>query len=170
MIKDLTKHERVTFTTNENLVNRSFSSLFFEDLEENHGTFEIREYKEKGNITRPHQCGIAVYQLTKLRIVEFYYHLVDKYLDQRDFKLIQIDTDSVYMAISGTSIHEIVRPELREEYNNGGKAEFLLTSKYHDRTPGLFKAEFQGTRMIALISNCCHAKDVKPQSKLFAKI
>ena len=37
----------------------------------------------------------------------------------------------------------IVRSELREEYDNVGKAEFLSTSKYHDRTPGLFKADFQ---------------------------
>ena len=48
------------------------------------------------------------------------------------------------------SVNDIVRPELREEYENGVKA----TSKFHDRTPGLFKAEFQGTRMIALTSKC----------------
>ena len=45
-----------------------------------------------------------------------------------------MDTDSLDIAILGTSIDEITRPELREEYDNGGKAEFLSTSKYHDRT------------------------------------
>ena len=30
-------------------------------------------------------------------------------------------------------------------------------SKYHDRTSGLFKQEFQGMRMIALTSNCYYA-------------
>ena len=48
----------------------------------------------------------------------------------------------MYMAISGNSLDKIIRPELREENDSGGKAEFLLTSKYQDRTPGLFKAEF----------------------------
>ena len=34
-----------------------------------------------------------------------------------------MDTDMMYMAISG-------------EFDHGQKAEFLLTSKYHNRTPG----------------------------------
>ena len=34
----------------------------------------------------------------------------------------------MYMAILGTLIDEIARPESREEYDNEGKAEFLLTS------------------------------------------
>ena len=62
-----------------------------------------------------------------------------------------MDSESLHIAILGTSINRIVRPEL-QEYINGGKTEFLSTLKYHDRTPGLFKAEFQGTRMIALTS------------------
>ena len=48
MIEDLVKHERTTFTTNEDLVDQSFRSSFFGDLEEIHGTFEIREHKTKG--------------------------------------------------------------------------------------------------------------------------
>ena len=81
MIEDLTKHEKTTFTTNEELVNQSFTSPFFKDLEEIHGTFMIREHKLRVNITRLHQRHIAVYQLTKLCMLEFYYHCLDKYLD-----------------------------------------------------------------------------------------
>ena len=39
--------------------------------------------------------GIAVYQLAKLRILEFYYNFLDKYLDWHDFELVQMDTSSV---------------------------------------------------------------------------
>ena len=102
-------------------------------------------------------------------MLEFYYDCLDKYLDQRDCKLIQMDTDSLYIAILGTSINEIVRPELREEYNNGRKVEFLSTSKYHDRTPGLFQDEFHNTRMIALMSKCYYTEDVKSRSKFSCK-
>ena len=92
-------------------------------------------------------------------------------IDRRDFELIQMDTDSMYMALSSKSIDDIIKPELREEYDNGGKAEFLIlsTSKYHNRTPGLFKAEFQGTRMIALTSKCYYAEDEKMKSKISCK-
>ena len=69
---------------------------------------------------------------------------MDKYLDQRDFELIQVDTDSMYMAISGISINEIVRSELQEQYHNGGKVELLSTLKYHDRTSWLFQGRVSG--------------------------
>ena len=154
MIEDLMKHQRKMFMTNEDLVDKAFRSPFFEDLKEINGTFEIKESNRRVNIMRPYQCGIVVYQPTKLRILEFYYDFLDKYLDRRDFELIQMDTNSMYMAISGNLIDEIIRLKLQEEYDNGGKAEFLLALKSQNRTPGLFKAEFQGTRMIALMSEC----------------
>ena len=118
---------------------------------------------------RPFQCRIAVYQIAKLRMLEFYYDFLDKYLDRRDFELIQMDTNSMYMAISGTSIDEIVKPELREEYHSGGKVEFLSTSKYHDRVPRLFKEEFQGTRMISLTSKCYYTENAKLKPKSSCK-
>ena len=62
-------------------------------------------------ITRPYHCGIAVYQLTKLCMLEFYYDLQDKYSDWSDFELIQMDTYSMYMAILG-EFDEIVKLEL----------------------------------------------------------
>ena len=43
---------------------------------------------------------MAVYQLTKLRMLEFYYDFLDRFVDRKDFELIQMDTDSNYMAIS----------------------------------------------------------------------
>ena len=108
MIKDLVKHGRTTFATKEDLVDQSFRSPFFEDLEEIHGMFEIRECKLRVNIIGPYQCSITVYQLSKLRTLEFYYDWLDKYLDQRDFELIQMDTDSLFRAILGTLIDEII--------------------------------------------------------------
>ena len=96
----------------------------------------------------------AVYQLAKLRMLEFYYDFLNKYIDRRDFELIQMDTDSMYMALSSKNLDDIVKPKLLKEYFDYGKADFLITSKYHDRTPGLFKDEFKGTRMIALTSKC----------------
>ena len=154
LIEDLINHIKTTFTSKEDLADQSFRLPFFEDLEQINDAFENKERKRKVNITRPYQCGIAVYQLAKLRMLEFYYDFLDKYIDRRNFESIQIDTDSMYMALSSKSIDDIIRPELREEYDNGDKAEILSTPKYHNRTPGLFKAEFQGTRMIALTSKC----------------
>ena len=72
-------------------------------------------------------------------MLEFYYNSLNHYFDSRDFELLQMDTDWLYIAWSGENIDDLVKPELREEYHNGEKAKFLSTSKYHNRTPGLFK-------------------------------
>ena len=117
MIENLEKHISTKFTTDEKLIDEIFRSPFFEDLEEiNEGVFEVRQRKRKVTITRPYQCGIAVYQLAKLRMLEFYYDFLDKFCDRRDFELIQMDTDSFYMALSANDFDEIIKPEMKELY------------------------------------------------------
>jgi len=74
------------------------------------------ESKRKVEIKRPYQCGIAVYQLAKLRMLEFYYDFVDKYNDRKDFEYVYMDTDSAYFAINGECLRDVVKAELLEEY------------------------------------------------------
>ena len=157
MIENLEKHISTKFTTDEKLIDKIFRSPFFEDLEEiNAGVFEVRQRKRQVTITRPYQCGIAVYQLAKLRMLEFYYDFLDKFCDRRDFELIQMDTDSFYMALSANDFDEIIKPEMKELYKEE-KKNWLVTDEYSKRVPGLFKAEFQGKRMTALTSKCYFA-------------
>ena len=51
-----------------------------------------------------------MYQLAKLRMLEFYYDFLDRYFDSRDFTLVQMDTDSNYIAIFADRLEDIVRP------------------------------------------------------------
>ena len=157
MIENLEKHMTTKFTTDEKLIDKIFRSPFFEDLEEiNEGVFEVRQRKRQVTITRPYQCGIAVYQLAKLRMLEFYYDFLDKFCDRRDFELIQMDTDSFYIARSAEDFDDIIKPEMKELYKED-KKNWLVTDEYSKRVPGLFKPEFRGKRMIALTSKCYYA-------------
>ena len=163
MIENLEKHISTKFTTDEKLIDNIFRSPFFEDLEEiNAGVFEVRQRKRQVTITRPYQCGIAVYQLAKLRMLEFYYDFLDKFCARRDFELIQMDTDSFYMALSAEDFDDIIKPEMKELYKEE-KKNWLVTDEYSKRVPGLFKAEFQGKRMIALTSKCYFADNGKDE-------
>ena len=100
----------------------------------------------------PYQCGIAVYQLAKLRMLEFHYDFLDKYFSRQDFEMCYIDTDLFYLAISGDSLDDIVRPEMKQEYETG-KKNWLATDKFSERTPGLFKPEFVDTRGVWLTAS-----------------
>ena len=64
-----------------------------------------------------------------------------------------MDTDSNYMAISGDKLEDIIRPERRAEFD-ATKKQWMAWDKWSGRTPGLFKLESEGTRMIKLCSKC----------------
>jgi len=78
-------------------------------VEEVGQAYELESRKARITITRPFHIGIAVYQLAKLRMLEFFYDFLDRYLHRRDFELIQMDTDSNYIAISAERPEGVVR-------------------------------------------------------------
>ena len=63
-----------------------------------------------------------------------------------------MDTDSFYLAMSGDSL-DIARPEMKQAYK-ADKKNWLATDKFSERTSGLFKPEFVGTRGVWLTAKC----------------
>ena len=54
-----------------------------------------------------------------------------------------MDTDSNYLAISAEKLEDVIRPELRSTFE-AEKKQWLAWDKWSNRTPGLFKLEFEG--------------------------
>ena len=109
MIEYLIRHLSTIFTSNERKVDEALRSSFFADLEEIGGAYEMKKCNRTVQIKRPHQCGIAVYQLAKLWMLEFYCDFLDKYIDRSDFELCYKDNDSFYLALSGNSLDDICK-------------------------------------------------------------
>ena len=106
---------------------------------------------------------------------------VCRFVDRKDFEYVEMDTDSAYMALSG-SMDSVIKPTMRrtfyDEYEQWfprpfcqrHKDDFIAlkmtnpdsvwdagscckqTYNYDMRTPGLFKEEFKGSGIIALNS------------------
>ena len=153
MIEDLIRHLSTTFTTDERKVDEALRSPFFADLEEIGGAYEMKKRKRTVQVKRPYQGGIAVYQLAKLRMLEFDYDFLDQYIDRSDFELCYMDTDLFYLALSDNSLDDIVKALLKKEYLSD-KTNWLATDKFSEGTPGLFKPEFVGTRGVWLNAKC----------------
>ena len=115
-------------------------------------------------IKRLYRCGIAVYQLVKLRMLEFYYDFPDKYFSRQDFELCYIDSDSFYIAMSGDSFDDLVKQKMKQAYE-ADKKTWLSTDKFSEGTPGLFKPEFVGTRDVWLIVKCYLVQDEVGENK-----
>ena len=101
LIEALERQTNVIYTKDEKVVDRVLRSAFFVDLDEVGQAYELESRKPRITIRQPFQIGISVYQLAKLRMLEFYYDFLDRYFDRRDFELIQMNTDSNYIAVSG---------------------------------------------------------------------
>ena len=168
LIEALERQTNVIYTKDEKVVDRALRSAYFSDLDEIGEAYELESRKPRITIRRPFQIGIAVYQLAKLRMLEFYYDFLDRYFDRKDFELIQMDTDSNYIAISGKKLEDIVRPELKAEFEVQ-KKNWLAWDKWSGRTPGLFKLECEGDQMIALCSKCYFIDDRGEKKKFSTK-
>ena len=83
-IEAVERQTKVFYTKDEDEVDKHMRSAYFEDLEEIGDAYKIELRKKEVKIDRPFQVGIVVYQLAKLRMLQFYYGFLDKYIDRRD--------------------------------------------------------------------------------------
>ena len=131
-------------------VARTVNSYWFRDLEEiDDGVYELKSAKKRIKMNLPIQIGFFVYQYAKLRMLQFYYEVIDHFLDRSKYELLEMDTDSLYMALGGDSVDALVKPELREEFEAVKDQWFPRTdtkenAAYEKRTPGLFKVDWSG--------------------------
>ena len=157
-IEAVERHTNTIYTCAEEEVDKSLRSARFKTLEEIGPAYKVELRKSKITIDRPFQVGIVVYQLAKLRMLQFYYEFLDFYLDRRDFELIQMDTDSMYFALSHEKLEDAIRPGYETQFEEE-KKRWLAWNKWSNREPGLFKLEKEATSGIALCSKCYHMED-----------
>ena len=168
-IEAVERHTNTIYTCDEEEVDKSLRSARFKTLEEIGPAYKVELRKSKITIDRPFQVGIVVYQLAKLRMLQFYYEFLDFYLDRRDFELIQMDTDSMYFALSCERLEDAIRPGYETQFE-AEKKRWLAWNKWSNREPGLFKLEKEATSGIALCSKCYHMEDqATGQAKVSSK-
>ena len=70
MIEDLDRHKSTKFTLEEMVVDKAFRSPFFDNLEETHGAYEIKEFKLTVTMKRPCQCCcVSTGQVVNVRVL-----------------------------------------------------------------------------------------------------
>ena len=158
-ISDQERHREVKFCA-ETKANRLINMPFFrqiDQIEEN--TYEVQSCKKTVKLNLCIQIGFFVYQYAKLRMLQFYFDFLDKYLERSDFQYCEMDTESAYLAISGDSIESFVKPELKQEFIKDKPNWFPRTNTntpehkaYDKRIPGLFNEKWSGEGIIWLSS------------------
>ena len=103
-------------------------------------------------------------------MLELYYNFFTRFCDVSKFKELEMDTDSLYLALAEKELEDCIIPEMRAEWQRlrsnycvdsftaDAVANFFARTccvkhKQHDkREPGLFKEEFRCTEMLCLCS------------------
>ena len=153
LITNKKKHYDIIYV-DESEIGRQIISPHFYDMTELPDRYnEVETTKPSINLNIPIHIGVFILNYAKLLMLEFYNGCVDKYLSSEDFIYCEMDTDSAYMAISGDSFEELIKPELREEFEKD-KHNWSVTplAPQGKRTPGLFKVEFKGDKIISIYS------------------
>ena len=120
--------------------------------------------------------GFFILQYAKLRMLELYYNFFDKFCDVNKFEELEMDTDSLYLALAEENLYDCIQPDkraawekmresdCRDSFKADAKSNFFprtccsIHKKHDKREPGFFKEEFRCTEMLCLCSKtyCCY--------------
>ena len=170
-ITDVEKHKNLSFER-EIGASRKINDWTFRSLEEIKGGFyEVQSAKSKIEFKLPELVGFFVYQYAKLKMLDFYYGFLQKYLMWDSFEMMEMDTDSTNFAFAYETLDEGVKPEIPKEEWETAKKKYLVLDKSQKRTPGLFKEEWVGDGMVCLNSKTYFGwgKDTKCSQKGLSK-
>ena len=169
-IMDRSQHTATKYLSDEKthsaIISKTFKRL-------NHITdqlYEVKLVKPEIEHREPIIVGFFILQYAKLRMLELYYNFFKKFCDTDMYEELEMDTDSLYLALSEEYLEDVILPEKRAEWDqsrskhctddfttNATDNFFLRTCfkvhKKHDkREPGLFKDEFRCAEVLCLCS------------------
>ena len=173
-ILDESRHTVTKYLTDEKTHAVINSKLFIKLDHVDNSLYEAELAKAQIEHRKPILVGFFILQYAKLRILELYYNFFTRFCDVNKFEELEMDTDSLYLALAKKELEDCIRPELRAEWQKlrsndcvdsftaDAVANFFpgacCVKHYDKREPGLFNEEFRCTEMLYLCSKtyCCY--------------
>ena len=167
-IMDRSKHTETKYL-DEKKTNRAIYSPLFKQLQYiNDSVYEVEHVKAEIEHREPIFVGFFILQYTKLRMLELYYNFFKQYCGESKLEELEMDTDSLYLALAENDITDCIRQDnlgewsaiRKEDCRHYFEADSLRNffprtccsthSQLDKREPGIFKEEFRATEMICL--------------------
>ena len=115
-ITNVDRHRDVNYCT-ERAASRMVNDKRFRQLDiVIDDAYEIEMSKKTVAYILPIHVGFFVLQYAKMRMLQFYYDFIDRYVERPLFQYCEMDTDSAYLALAGESVDALVTPTLRDHY------------------------------------------------------
>ena len=78
--------------------------------------YEIELLKSTIEHKEPIIVGFFILQYAKLRMLELYYNFFDKFCDVNKFEELEMDTESLYLALAEENLYDCIRPEKKGDW------------------------------------------------------
>ena len=78
--------------------------------------YGVKSLKKHITFDLPHQVGLFLYSLVKLKMLEFVDDCIEKYVLDDCFEFIERDTDLLDFSLCSDFLDELVKLELREKF------------------------------------------------------
>ena len=142
----------------QSTVDKAINSPWFVNLDVvDSDLYEVKSLKKHVIFDLPIQMGIFVYSLVKLKMLEFVYDCIKKYIPNDCFEFIKMDTDLLYFSLCSNSLDELVKPELSEEFFENYDYLFpSLACEHHKKQ--FVKARVQNLEWVQ--TDCCKAREL----------
>ena len=175
-IMDRSRHTVTKYLSDERTLGAMNTKIFKRLDHINDQLYEVEMAKAEIEHREPIIVGFFILQYAKLRMLELYYNFFERFCDVNKCEELEMDTDSLYLALSEKKLYDCIREECKNEWRilrtKGCKDDFTANAttnffprtcctkhmKHDKREPGLFKEEFRCTEMLCLCSKtyCCY--------------
>ena len=175
-IMDHSRHTVIKYLNDEKTHSAINSKIFKRPNHISEQLYEVELVKLQIEHREPIIVGSFILQYAKLRMLELYYNFFNKFCNTDKYEELEMDTDSLYLALSEENLEDVIVPKKRAEWdqlrskdcadnftaiatdNFFPKTCCNVHKKHDKREPGLFKEEFRCIEMLCLCSKtyCCY--------------
>jgi hypothetical protein len=155
-MQNVRKQMQIYLTTDHKKAIKRFGQLNFKHSTLCNGLYMIENYKTEIIYDKPVYVGCAILDLSKLKMLEFRYNVIDKQFGDRA-KLIYSDTDSFVYEIEHEDIYDWQKQNEHEWFDLSDSKRLDLKSDKNKKKLGFMKDELHSqilTEFIALSPKC----------------
>ena len=115
-IMDRSRYTVTKYLTDKK-THEAISSKLFKKLDHvKNSLYEVKLAKAEIEHKEPMIVGFFKLQHAKLRMLELYYSFFTRFCDVNEFEVLEMDTDSRYLALAENELEDCIRPEMRAEW------------------------------------------------------
>ena len=117
-IMDRSRHT-ITKYLNDEKTHKAIDEPLFKRLKTvEKDLYEVELLKSTIEHREPIIVGFFILQYAKLRMLELYYNFFGKFCDINKFEELEMDTNSLYLALAEENLYDCIRPDKRAAWEN----------------------------------------------------